>query len=127
VAQAFKLILHMMGWAWMSLVEFENLVRSYKVMLSGLKSCSDDICVKCINLESAKLKATKGLKKLRMDVDKSTIPEKEKKGLSTKIGGLLEIAEAIPLDPETSCQKTAGLCKFPTACLATDLLKLIVP
>jgi len=110
-----------------SLVEFENLVRGYGVVLSGLKACSEDICVKCINLESAKLKATKGVKRLRMDVDKSTIPEKKKKGLSTKIGGLLEIAEGIPLDPETGCQKTAGLCKLGATCLATDLLKLIAP
>jgi hypothetical protein len=67
--------------------EFENLVRGYSVVLSGLKTCSEDICVKCLNLESAKLKVTKGLKKLRMDVEKSAIPEKEKKEMSKKDKG----------------------------------------
>jgi hypothetical protein len=104
--------------------EIENLVRGYRVVLSGLKACSEDMCVKCINLESAKLKTTKGLKKLKMDVEKSSISE-EKKEMFTKIEGLLEIAEGIPLDKETSCQKTAGLCKLGTTCLATDLLKLV--
>jgi len=108
-------------------VEFENLVRGYRVVLGGLEASSEDICVKCINLESAQLKVTKGLKRLKMDVEKSTIPEEEKKGLSTKIEGLSETAEGIPLDPETCCQKTAGLCKLGTPCLATDLLKLITP
>jgi len=111
----------------MSSVEFENLVRGYRVALGGLKACSEDICVKCLNLESAKLKTTKGLKKLGMDVEKSTMPGKEKKGISTKIRALSEVAEEIPLEPETCCQKTAGLCKLGTPCLATDLLKLITP
>lgn len=108
-----------------SVDEFENLVRGYRVVLGGLKACSEDICVKCINLESAKLKTTKGLKKLEMDVKKSAIPEKEKKDISTKIRALSEVVERIPLEPETCCQKTAGLCKLGTPCLATDLLKLI--
>jgi len=105
--------------------EFENLVRGYGVVLGGLKACSEDICVKCLNLEPAKLKVTKGLKKLEMDVGKSAITDKEKKDISTKIITLLEVAEGIPLESETCCQKTAGLCKLGTPCLATDLLKLI--
>jgi hypothetical protein len=108
-----------------SIDEFENLVRGYRVVLGGLNACSEDICVKCLNLESAKLKATKGLKKLEMDMEKSSVSEEEKKQMSTKIEGLSEIAEGIPLEQETSCQKTAGLCKLGTPCLATDLLKLI--
>lgn len=110
-----------------SVDEFANLVRGYRVVLGGLKACSEDICVKCLNLESAKLKTTKGLKKLEMNVEKSAIPEKEKKDVSTKIIALSEVAEGIPLESETCCQKTAGLCKLGTPCLATDLLKLITP
>jgi hypothetical protein len=105
--------------------EFENFVRGYGVVLGGLKACSEDICVKCIGLESAQLKVTKGLKKLKMDVKKSAFPEEEKRELSKKIENLSKTAEGIPLDPETCCQKTAGLCKLGTPCLATDLLKLI--
>jgi hypothetical protein len=108
-----------------SVDEFENLVRGYRVVLGGLKACSEDICVKCLNLESAKLKATKGLKKLEMDVEKLAAHEKEKKDMSTKIRALSEVVETILLEPETCCQKTAGLCKLGTSCLATDLLKLI--
>jgi len=111
----------------LSIDEFENLVRGYRVVLGGLKACSEDICVKCLNLESAKLKTSKGLKKLKMDVEKSAINEKEKKDVSTKIAALLEVAEEIPLESETCCQKTAGLCKLGAQCLATDLLKLITP
>jgi hypothetical protein len=110
-----------------SVDEFKNLVRGYGVVLGGLKACSEDICKKCLNLESAKLKTTKGLKKLETDVEKSTIPEKQKKDILTKTGAFLEVAEGIPLEPETCCQKTAGLCKLGTPCLATDLLKLITP
>lgn len=106
-----------------SVDEFENLVRGYRVVLGGLEACSEDICVKCLNLETAKLKTTKGLKKLEMDVEKSTIPEKEKRDIF--IRALSEVAEGIPLEPETCCQKTAGLCKLGTPCLATDLLKLV--
>lgn len=109
-----------------SVDEFENLVRGYGVVLGGLEACSQDICVRCLNLESAKLKTTKGLKKLQMDLEKSAIPEKEKKDVSKKIIALLEVAEEIPLESETCCQKTAGLCKLGTPCLATDLLKLII-
>ena len=108
-----------------SVDEFENLVRGYRVVLGGLKACSEDICVKCLNLESAKLKTIKGLKKLGMNVEKSAIPEKEMKDISTKIRASSEVAEGIPLEPKTCCQKTAGLCKLGTSCLATDLLKLI--
>ena len=77
------------------------MIRGYMVVLGGVKTCSEDKCVKCINLESAQLKVTKGLKKLKMDLWKSTILEEDKKGLSTKIEGLSETAEGIPLDPQT--------------------------
>jgi len=77
-------------------VDFDSLARGYSVFWVGLKPVLrtyDEV----IDLESAQLKVTKGLKKLKTDVEKSTIPEEEKKRLSTKIDGLSEAAKGIPL------------------------------
>ena len=109
--------------------DFESQVRIYPVILNALKATSEDICVNCIGLESAKIKAEKGLKKLKMDVTNCTVTaEDKKKELLTKIESLAATAEKIPLAESCSCQKTAGNCKIGPGCFATgalDLLKLI--
>lgn len=93
------------------MVDFESQVRIYPVMLSALKASSEDICVRCIGLESAKIKTEKGLKRLKMEIGKSAeTPEEKKKELVTKIDTLLTIAEEIPLAENCSCQKTAESC-----------------
>jgi len=91
--------------------DFESQLRIYPVIINALKASSEDMCLNCIGLESAKIKAEKGLKKLKMDVTKCTVtPEKKKKELLTKIENLAAIAEAIPLAESCSCQKTAEKC-----------------
>jgi hypothetical protein len=110
--------------------ELDNMVRGYNVVLGALKASSDDICVNCINLEAGKTKVGKGLKKLKMDVEKSTIPDEKKKELSSRIEALSGIAEGIPLASECSCQKSAGICKLEVDCFVTaafDLLKIASP
>jgi len=91
--------------------DFESQLRIYPVIISALKASSEDICVNCICLESAKIKAEKGLKKLKMEVTKCTVtPEEKKKELFTKIDSLAALAEEIPLAEGCSCQKTAEKC-----------------
>ena len=97
----------------MSVTDFENSLRVYPVVLSALKASSEDICVNCIGLESAKIKVEKGLRKLKIDVAKSAIPEERKKELMSKIDHLTGIAEGIPLADDCSCQKTAEKCFIP--------------
>lgn len=94
--------------------DFESQLRIYPVMLSALKASSEDICIDCIGLESAKIRAEKRLKKLKMEVTKCTVtPEEKKKELLAKIDGLAAVAEGIPLAESCSCQKTAEKCFIP--------------
>ena len=51
---------------------------SYDVVLATLGAFSEDICRNCIGLSGAQTKVVKGLKKVRMDLEKSSIPEMEK-------------------------------------------------
>jgi hypothetical protein len=90
---------------------FESQLRIYPVILNALKASSEDICLNCIGLESAKIKTEKRLKKLKMDVTNCTVtPEEKKKELLAKIGSLAAIAEKIPLAESCSCQKTTEKC-----------------
>ena len=57
---------------------FKNQLRSYDVVLATLQVFSKDICSRCIGLSGAQTKVIKGLKKLRMDLDKSPIPDNKK-------------------------------------------------
>ena len=93
------------------MVDFETQVRIYPAILGALKATSEDICTRCIGLESAKIKTEKALKRLKMEIGKSAeTPEEKKKELVTKIDTLLAIAEGIPLAENCSCQKTAENC-----------------
>ncbi|MFH1774827.1 MAG: hypothetical protein ABH874_07720 [Methanobacteriota archaeon] len=90
---------------------FESQLRIYPVIINALKATSEDICINCIGLESAKIKTEKGLKKLKMEVTNCTVtPEEKKKELFTKIDGLTALVEKIPLAESCSCQKTAEKC-----------------
>ena len=91
--------------------DFESQLRIYPVMISALKASSEDICINCIGLESAKIKTEKGLKKMEMEVTQCTVtPEEKKKELLIKIESLAATAEEIPLAESCSCQKTAKKC-----------------
>jgi len=101
-------------------IYFRNQLRGYSVIIPTLQALSEDICRKCIGLEGAKTKVIKGLKKLRIDLEKSVLSEGEKEEMATLIKRLSEMVEVIDVAEETTCQKTAGNCKIGSACLALD-------
>ena len=108
---------------------FENKIRGFSAMLSGLESLSRDICVNCINLESAKTKASKMIKKATMDLEKAPICCEMTRGdIKNKLYALSTTADELRIADETSCQKTADVCKLGEGCFATglvDLMKLV--
>ena len=104
---------------------FKNQLRSCDVDLGTLQAFSKDICSKCIGLSGAQTKVIKGLKKLRMDLDKSSTPEDGKKEITAHIESCEKIANAIEIEEECECQKTAGKCKIGPGCLVLGALELI--
>jgi len=104
---------------------FQNQLRSYPMVLAVLQAYSKDICRNCIGLEGAQTKVVKGLKKLGMDLNGSSIPEKEKEALVAQIDALSSEAEAIALSENCECQKTAGNCKIGTGCFPLGALEIL--
>ena len=106
-----------------------NQFLGYRAIMGALEALTEDICVKCITLESAKTKVEKGLKKLASDIEAEPIPCAETKGnLKARVDGLSKAVDEIAIAEDTSCQKTAGVCKMGAVCVATgaaELLKLI--
>ena len=113
----------------MSVEVFKNQLLGYRAALGGLEALTRDICVNCIRLEAAKTKVEKGLKKLARDIEAESIPCAETKGnLKARLDILSKAADELAIAEDTSCQKTAGVCKMGAACFATgavDLLKLV--
>jgi len=104
---------------------FKNQLRGYDVVLATLGAFSEDICRNCIGLSGAQTKVIKGLKKLRMDLEKSSIPKMEIEKLLISIECSLKAAEGLKLAEEVSCQKTAGQCKIGPGCFPLGALELM--
>ena len=104
---------------------FKNQLRGYDVVLATLGAFSEDICRNCIGLSGAQTKVIKGLKKLGMDLEKSSIPKMEKEKLLISIESSLKAAEGLKLAEEVSCQKTAGQCKIGPGCFPLGALELM--
>lgn len=104
---------------------FKNQLRGYDVVLATLGAFSEDICRNCIGLSGAQTKVIKGLKKLRMDLEKSSIPEVEREKLLITIESFLKAAEGLKLAEEVSCQKTAAQCKIGPGCFPLGALELM--
>ena len=113
----------------MAVEVFENQFLGYRAVLGGLEALTRDICVNCITLEATKIKVEKGLKKLARDIEAESIPCAETKGnLKARVDALSKGVDELTIAEDTSCQKTAGVCKMGAACFATgavDLLKLV--
>ena len=113
----------------MAVEVFENQLLGYRAALGGLEALTRDICRNCITLEAAKTKVEKGLKKLSRDIEAESIPCAETVGkLKARIDALSKAVDELGIAEDTSCQKTAGVCKMEAACFATgavDLLKLV--
>lgn len=104
---------------------FKNQLRGYDVVLATLSAFSKDICRNCIGLSGAQTKVIKGLKKLRMELEKSSIPEMEKGKILICIESFIKAAEGLKLAGEVSCQKTAGRCKIGAGCFPLGALELM--
>ena len=104
---------------------FRNQLRGCDVVLATLQAFSQDICRKCIGLSGAQTKVTKGLKKLRMDLDEAPFPQDDKKEIMVHIDSCEKIANAIEVEEECECQKTANNCKIGPGCLALGALELM--
>jgi len=104
---------------------FKNQLRGYEVVLATLGAFSEDICRNCIGLSGAQTKVIKGLKKLRMDLEKSSIPEVEKERIFFSLESFFKVAEGLKLAEEVSCQKTAGRCKIGPGCFPLGALELM--
>lgn len=99
---------------------FENQLRGYNVVLAALRAFSRDICRNCIGLSGSQTKVTKGLKKLRMDLEVSTVAELDKRQILAQIERCAELAAVLDVAEEVECQKTAGNCKIGPGCFCTD-------
>ena len=107
----------------------ESQIRGLNIVLGALQAATGEICKSCINLEGAKTKVGKMVKKLGMDLDAASICcEKTKTDLQTRIDSLSKAAEDLQVAEECECQKTAGNCKLGAECFVTaavDLMKLV--
>jgi len=104
---------------------FTNQLRGYDVVLAILQAFSKDICRRCIGLSGAQTKAIKGLRKLRMDLDEASFPQDDKKEIMVHIDSCEKIANAIEVEEECECQKTANNCKIGPGCLPLGALELM--
>ena len=107
----------------------DNQIRGLNIVLGALQAATSEICKSCINLEGAKTKVGKMVKKLGMDLHAASICcEKTKTDLQTRIDSLSKAAEDLQVAEECECQKTAGNCKLGAECFVTaavDLMKLV--
>jgi ribosomal protein L40E len=104
---------------------FKNQLRGYDVVLATLQAFSKDICRRCIGLSGAQTKVIKGIKKLRMDLDKSSTSGDNKNEIIAHIESYEKIANSIEVEEECECQKTAGDCKIGPGCFALGALELM--
>ena len=104
---------------------FKNQLRGYDVVLATLSAFSEDICRNCIGLSGSQTKVIKGLKKLKMDLEKSSIQEMEKEKILICVESFFKAAEGLKLAEEVSCQKTAGRCKIGSGCFPLGALELM--
>lgn len=109
----------------MSTSYFKNQLRGYDVVIATLQAFSKDICRRCIGLSGAQTKVIKGLKKLRMDLDMTSIIDNDRKEILAHIDSCEKVADAIEVEEECECQKTTGNCKIGPGCLSLGALELM--
>ena len=100
---------------------FRNQIRGYKIIVALLRAESeDDLCPRCIGFDGAMTKVKKGLKKLKLDLQGLSDPEDGKDRLVSQIDQLTQQLGGIPEAEDSSCMKTAGLCKIGSDCFPLD-------
>ncbi|MFQ5837094.1 MAG: tetrahydromethanopterin S-methyltransferase subunit A, partial [Candidatus Bathyarchaeia archaeon] len=111
----------------MAVIYFENRLRVYSGILAVFSALKNDMCGGGLNLPVSVNSAIKKLKKLKKELDKSSISKMKKEEIGWKIDEFLKQTEELPTDPGP-CQKTAGNCKLGQGCFsvgALDMLKLM--
>lgn len=104
---------------------FKNQLRGYDVVIATLQAFSKDICRRCIGLSGTQTKVIKGLKKLSMDLDRTSLSDNDRKEILAHIDSCEKVANAIEVEEECECQKTAGNCKIGPGCLPLGALELM--
>ena len=113
----------------MQIEVLENQIRGLNIVLGALQAATGEVCKNCLNLEGAKTKVGKMVKKLVMDLAVASICcERTKADLQARIDSLSQAVEGLHVAEECECQKTAGNCKLGAECFVTaavDLMKLV--
>ncbi|MFQ5721467.1 MAG: hypothetical protein ACE5GI_03150, partial [Candidatus Aminicenantales bacterium] len=105
-----------------------NQLRAYNGMFAAFEACIDDMCNNGCTFPSVVITTGKKLKKLKKDLEKSSLPVERKQVLEAEIKGYLERLKAFPQDPDRPCQKRAGNCTIGPGCFvkaAADFVKLV--
>jgi len=109
-------------------VEIENKLRGFPVVLGALQASTKDICAECTNFSAAQIKLSKMLKAMRKDFEETSVPEEKKRELSSKIDEFSDTTDGLQVAEECTCQKTVtNVCTI-AGCFvngAVDLMKLI--
>lgn len=93
-----------------------NQLRAYNGMLAAFEACVEDMCNNGCTFPSVVISSNKKLKKLKTDLDKSSLALEKKQTLGTEIDRYLERLKAFPQDIDQPCQKTVGNCTIGSGC-----------
>lgn len=93
-----------------------NQLRAYNGMFAAFETCVEDMCNNGCTTPSVVISTGKKLKRLKKDLEKSSLGLERKQVLETKIDRYLERLKAFPQDPDKPCQKTAGNCTIGSGC-----------
>jgi len=96
-----------------------NQLRAYNGMFAAFEACVEDMCNNGCTFPSVVISTGKKLKKLKMDLDKSSLAVEKKQVLGTEIERYLGRLKTCPQDTDRPCQKTAGNCTIGSGCFVT--------
>ena len=105
-----------------------NQLRAYHGMFAAFEACVEDMCNNGCTFPSVVITTGKKLKKLKKDLEKSSLALERKQTLETEIEGYLERLNAFPQDTDRPCQKSVGNCTIGPGCFvkaAADFVKLV--
>ena len=110
--------------------ELEDKLKVYSVVLGTLTAGADQACGRCICTENVLVIFKKRLDKLKRDLSELKIDKEEKVKALAKVSRMIEIADKLPIEAETSeCLMTKGVCKLPKCIYGcvSEILNLVKP
>lgn len=111
-----------------SLQYFKDYVRGWEVVMGAFDRANKDICREGLSFPSTVTKAIKRLRKTKMDLAKSDLPDSDKKELAAKFDGFMKyMSENFPTETEGKpCNVERGWCFIgPEACLPMNAFEII--